>query len=155
MSWDERGNPAAIAAFFERTDRWPSASSDSDYERSLGLWLNRQRQDLATGAIDQFRRAVLDLAMPGWESTEMDIWLDRAREVANFILGSGQEPDRRSPRAYERIMAFWLLAQRRLAAAGALQADRKHWLDDHCPSWCSAPKPSLRSSMTPVNDRPA
>lgn len=140
---DERRLVPAVAEFYERHERWPSAVTNSDHERSLGLWLNRQRVSLASGTMDAFRRAALDQYIPGWASDPDGIWLERAREASDFLLSNRIIPSIKSARYNERMVAIWLLTQQSLRRAGALRRDRLQWLELHCPGWARTPPSTL------------
>lgn len=124
-----------IARFFVGMRRWPSAVASDEHERQLGLWLNRQRLDNATGRMDPFRRTYLQQRLPGWDADPHEIWTERAREASSFLLGHHREPDLESPDAGERAVAVWLLCQRALDLNGDLHPARGGWLDAHCPHW--------------------
>lgn len=152
---DERRIPPAVAAFYESTGRWPSAVTSSDYERSLGLWLNRQRVSFAAGSMDDFRRAALDHAIPGWEADPDGIWLDRAREASDFLLSHRHFPSVHALDYNERMVALWLAGQRALRTAGKLRADRLAWLDGHCPGWTRTPPKTLTKKTAGSAGAPA
>ncbi|MCC3292841.1 helicase associated domain-containing protein [Arthrobacter sp. zg-Y1110] len=153
---DERRIPPAVAAFYETNGRWPSVVTDSDYERSLGQWLNRQRVALASKTMDDFRRAALDQAIPGWEADPDSIWLDRAREASDFLLTHRLIPSVQSSRYNERMIALWLTGQQSLLRAGRLRGDRRRWLEEHCPGWSRTPPRTLtKKTAGPVGIRNA
>jgi hypothetical protein len=126
---------AAVAAFHSEYGRWPSAASKSDYERPLGIWLNRQRIELANCRLDEFRKAAFDAAMPGWNITADEAWMDRAREASDFYLLNGRGPDPDSEDSAERHVGIWVVLQRSMANAGILRSERTQWLAEHCPGW--------------------
>lgn len=140
---DERKLVPAVAEFYERHERWPAAVTNSDHERSLGLWLNRQRVDLASGTMDAFRRAALDQYLPGWASDPDGIWHERAREASDFLLSNRYIPSVKSARYNERMVAIWLLTQQSLQRTGGLRNDRLLWLELHCPGWARTPVSTL------------
>lgn len=125
----------AVAAFHSEYDRWPSAASRVEMERRLGIWLNRQRIELANGRLDEFRKAAFDAAMPGWNITADEAWMDRAREASDFFLLNRRAPDHDAEDAAERHIGIWLVLQRSTANAGILRQDRARWLARHCPGW--------------------
>lgn len=140
-TWNDRAAVDAVAAFHREHDRWPSAVARDAQERSLGIWLGRQRIELAKGRLDEFRKVALDAVVPGWNITAEEAWLTRARETSDFYLlhGRGPEPDSAVPG--ERHVALWVGLQRSMAKAGILRKDREQWLDGHCPCW-RQPEPS-------------
>lgn len=132
---DEKRILEHVAAFHEQQGRWPSAVSSLEFERSLGIWLNQQRVDLAAGDMDQFRRSFLDMHLPGWKISPEEAWHERAREASDFILAYGRLPKMEAESAGERIIAIWLTTQRALARTETLDFLRSTWLDAHCPGW--------------------
>lgn len=151
---DERRLPPAVAEFYELHGRWPAAVTDSAHERSLGLWLNRQRVDKASGTMDAFRRAALDQAIPGWASDPDGIWHERAREASDFLLSHRFIPSTASSRYNERMVAVWLLTQQALHRTGALLPDRLNWLELHCPGWARTPAAMLSKKAAAAAGRP-
>ena len=150
---DERRMLPAVADFYETNHRWPSAVTSSDYERPLGQWLNRQRVALASGAMDDFRRAALDQAIPGWEADPDGIWLDRAREASTFLLTSRAVPSAASSQYNERMIALWLACQQSLHRAGRLREGRFRWLQEHCPGWMRTPAKTLTKNTSGASRR--
>lgn len=132
---DENRIVGDVAAFFELNERWPSAASTDRFERRLGVWLNKQRAAVAARTMDSFRRSILDQRMPGWLITPAEVWIERARDVSNFLLANGRTPRLDSETTPERLVAVWLNAQQVLMAAGSLHPSRIGWLDDYCPHW--------------------
>lgn len=148
---DEQRTVGDVAAFFELHERWPSAASTDSYERRLGVWLNRQRAAVASRTMDPFRRGILDQRMPGWLATPAEVWVERARDISNFLLTNGRSPRLDAPSTPERLVAVWLNAQQVLAAAGTLHPSRIGWLDAYCPLWRSPVViPAVGSSETGV-----
>jgi hypothetical protein len=148
---DENRIVGDVAAFFEMNERWPSAASTDCEERRLGKWLNRQRQAVAGRTMDPFRRGILDQRMPGWLVTPAEAWIERARDISNFLLANGRPPRLNAEPAPERMVAVWLNAQQVLLSAGSLHPSRIGWLDDHCPNWRSPVTiPTPGSSETEV-----
>lgn len=132
---DESRTVGDVAAFFEMNDRWPSAAATDKFERHLGTWLNRQRAAAASRTMDGFRRSILDQRMPGWLVTPAEVWVERGRDVSNFLLRNHRPPRLDSILASEKLVAVWLNAQQILAQAGSLHPSRIGWLDAHCPHW--------------------
>lgn len=126
---------AAVAAFHREFDRWPSAVSKDDYERLLGIWLNRQRIELANGRLDEFRRAAFDAAIAGWNITADEAWMTSAREASDFFLLHGRGPDSDSEDPTEKHIGLWVKLQTARANAGILRTERSQWLAEHCPGW--------------------
>lgn len=124
-----------VAAFFELNERWPSAAATDRTERRMGIWLNRQRTAAVSRTMDPFRRGIFDQRMPGWLVTPAELWVERARDVSNFLLANGRPPRLEATDPAERCVAVWLNAQQILAKAGALHPSRVGWLDAHCPRW--------------------
>lgn len=137
---DERRTIAAIVDFYADRGAWPSPVSPRGYERALGIWLNSQRVDSARGAMDSFRREVLDRELPGWEVTAEESWLTRAREASDFVLLNGRQPSADGGTG-ERAIALWLATNQNLDRIHVLREDRADWLDGHCPGWRVPRKP--------------
>jgi hypothetical protein len=70
-----------VAAFLGDRGRWPSPTSGDAAKREMGLWLRRQRLDMARGTIDPFRAVYLDFRLPGWRPDQRG----RARRVAGDL----------------------------------------------------------------------
>lgn len=140
---DERKTTEWVGAFFAEHGRWPSAAAPSDYEQSLGVWLNRQRLDESAAAMDPFRRAYLDQNLPGWKACPEDIWHERARESSDFILANSRQPLMGAETKGERLIAIWLTSQRALLNSGGLGFGRLTWLNAHCLDWRGDPSKTL------------
>ena len=132
---DESRIVGDVAAFFELNERWPSAASTDRSERLLGIWLNKQRAAVTARTKDSYRRGILDQRMPGWLVTPAEVWVERARDVSNFLLANGRTPRLDAQSSPERMVAVWLYAQEVLVASGSLHPSRSGWLDAHCPLW--------------------
>jgi hypothetical protein len=52
--WSDRVVVDAVAGFRREYRRWPSAGAPDPQEGSLGIWLSRQRIELANGRLDEF-----------------------------------------------------------------------------------------------------
>ena len=126
---------AAVAAFHRDHGRWPSAVARNDYERRLGIWLNRQRIELANGRLDEFRKAAFDAAIEGWNITADEAWIASAREASDLYLLNARGPDPDSEDPAEKHIGLWVKLQRSMANAGILRTDRAQWLAEHCPGW--------------------
>lgn len=126
---------SSVASFHANHGRWPSPASPDATEQRLGTWLTSQRVHAAQGLMDVFRRAYLDEALPGWNLTAEEIWLERAREVSNFLLRHGALPNFESDHLPERRIGVWLSMQRTMYRSGGLSKPRSRWLDQHCPGW--------------------
>lgn len=124
-----------VADFHADNSRWPSPVSRDGAERALGVWLNRQRVQGATGTMDEFRCAHLDAHLPGWNITAEEAWLSRARETSDFFLIENRPPAADAESPEERLIAIWVGLQRSMAGAGILTASRQVWLNEHCPGW--------------------
>lgn len=135
MVLDEKRTINDVGRFFTEHDRWPSAVAESDFERSMGVWLNKQRVDDAGGDMDQFRRAFLDHHLPGWKACAEEIWQERAREASDFVLSHARLPELEADEKTERLVAIWLTTQQALARTEILGLRRGAWLDAHCPGW--------------------
>src|SRR5690349_10729021 len=59
-TWTGRAVVDAVAAFRREHGRWPSAGARDPQERSLGIWLSRQRVELANGRLNEVHEAALD-----------------------------------------------------------------------------------------------
>lgn len=129
---------AAVAAFHSDYDRWPSAVARVDAERRLGIWLNRQRIELANGRLDEFRKAAFDAALPGWNITADEAWIVSAREASDFYLRHGRGPDPDAEDQAEKHVGLWVKLQRSMANAGIMRPERARWLAEHCPGWEAA-----------------
>lgn len=135
---DETALASAAHAFRRDTGRWPSAAAPDARERALGAWLGRQRSQSAQGKLDVFRRHFLDVNVPGWDMDADQRWESAARDLADFMIGTGHRPALDSDESWERGMAAWVCMQCSLQSQGSLRDDRRRWLDMHCPGWLPA-----------------
>jgi hypothetical protein len=131
----EKDAVAAVAAFHREFDRWPSAVSKDDQERRLGIWLNRQRIELANGRLDEFRKAVFDAQLTGWNITADEAWMASAREASDFYLRYGRGPEPDAEDAAEKHIGLWVKLQRSMVNAAIMRPERGRWLAEHCPGW--------------------
>lgn len=132
---DETSTTAAIAAFRIQTGTWPSPGAPNPHERELGCWLQDQRELQATGHLDVFRGAFLDVNIPGWSTDPHERWVAGARDLADFIISEGRQPQLGSLDKREQGLAAWLRMQQALSEHGTLRRDRRAWLDSCCPGW--------------------
>lgn len=132
---DETSITAAIADFRSQTGAWPSPGAPNPHERELGCWLQDQRTLQATGHLDVFRRAFLDVNLPGWDTDPHERWVAGARDLADFIISEGRLPHLGSADKREQGLAAWLRMQQALFEHGTLRRDRRAWLDSCCPGW--------------------
>lgn len=123
-----------IVIFVGENGRMPTAGEGPAEESVLGRWLASQQSAAAAGSMNPARRAVLDAAVPGWLPPTEAIWLDRARDCADFIITENRLPQLRGPEL-EQKLAVWLKTQLAVARHGSMPAEFRGWLDDHMPSW--------------------
>lgn len=144
---NENRTVADVAAFYQSHGRWPSPTSNSSFEKALGLWLSEQRCAHTAGKLDFFRRQVLDQRIPGWVLDKDDAWMEHARSLADHLLFKRSTPCRDAEDANERHIAYWLATQNAQARLGQLRPERRRWLDEHCPFW-HQPAPPLFGKLS-------
>ncbi|MDQ0261365.1 DNA methyltransferase [Sinomonas atrocyanea] len=83
-----------MAAFLGDRGRWPSPTSGDTAKREMGLWLRRQRLDMARGTIEPFRAVYLESACAAGAPTNED-----AHAESQAIFGSGRGFDAPKPGA--------------------------------------------------------
>ena len=65
--WHDR--LAQLVAFREEGNDWPRhRKADSDREHTLGVWIHTQRYKRRRGELDPDKGALLDAAVPGWQT---------------------------------------------------------------------------------------
>lgn len=143
-AWDERlaeleswllANPGEL----------PSESSGEGAERSLCVWLTRQRGDNAEGLLDADRKRRLNKVLPGWQNSSLARWKLRLNDLVEFCATHGRMPSRNSDSAAERSLNAWLAQQRKLDrhADATFAAERRGaLLDDAVPGWRGGASPA-------------
>lgn len=132
-----------LVTFVEENGRMPSGADAPADESVLNRWLSCQQAAAAAGSMSSGRRAVLDAALPGWMPPAEAVWLDRARECADFVSALRRDPETDAGEP-ERSLAIWLRTQLAVDAAGALPPEMASWLRDHLPGWAHLTTPHPR-----------
>ncbi|XKH58628.1 helicase associated domain-containing protein (plasmid) [Citricoccus nitrophenolicus] len=123
-----------MVVFVGENGRMPTVGEGPAEESVLGRWLASQQSAAASGSMNPARRAVLDAAVPGWMPPTEAVWLDKARDCADFIITEGRLPGIRGSEV-ERQLAGWFKTQLAVARHGSMPAELQGWLEDHMPAW--------------------
>lgn len=110
-------NLASCQAYVRQHGHLPSISTGAIKDGSTGSWLSLQRVADRKGRLTPGRRAALDAALPGWDTTTKrargkPIW-ERATDYVAFTQETGHRPYRLSADPAERSLARWFDEQRR------------------------------------------
>lgn len=102
-------------------------------EGELYAWLAKQRLAAANGRLSAQRATRLHEVAPDWQNVLETKWQASARAVAAHLEQTGRLPMVRS--AEENKLARWVGTQRAALRAGALDPERRTWLDSNIPGW--------------------
>ncbi|WP_074466441.1 helicase associated domain-containing protein [Arthrobacter sp. SW1] len=130
----------ALRLFMAEAGLAPSARSRCPEEKSLGTWLQRQRQKDRAGLLNEEQRLELDKAGQ-WNTTRQAqiselSWQENLRALTNFVSNHGRFPTYKAAESEsERALGTWLHVQRQSAVNKHLPPQRSSALDDSLPGW--------------------
>lgn len=129
-----------LGEFIAANRRVPFSKGGSPEERSLGVWLAKQRKADREGTLVPERQAALDSAGNwrdhGRAQRDERKWQQNLSDLASFTSTTGRLPSYRRPKDdTERRLGIWLHGQRQLDGEGKLLDDKSASLAAAVPGW--------------------
>jgi Helicase associated domain len=140
-SWQERLK--SVQRFVAQNGRLPIQGSSDDEEADLARWVSGQRRllELTPGVDAEQEQIRLLESIPGWRwdlSAPLK-FTERLNQVREFSETAGRIPHHTGKDTNERILASWVINQRRKYAEGILSDEQKDSIES-IPNWSWSPE---------------
>lgn len=114
----------------------PRRASESEQERSLYIFMDRQRSLSRQNKLNRWRREVLDDVAPTWHINDAQRHqIDMVNKYVQFYDEHSRHPLTREPTAEGRSLGFWLHRLRRLDREGTADQFTIELLSESKPDW--------------------
>ncbi len=137
--WMKRYNE--VKCFFEKTGRFPAATTNDKEERKLGIWCQNMREaknGIGNCVLTKEKEELLNAINFNWKKDLKTPWMRRYNALKEFIHKNERWPSQRSKDKEEVTLYFWCVRQRQSRydrKKGAMSEDRIYHLDKIGFSW--------------------